>query len=245
MNVALAVVAVVEVAATVYVITNNKTPKSSAAAAAAPTSGLTASTSAPLGIEGTSAASSPSTNQPVIAFLGDDWTAGVGASSKTGRFSTLVCANLGATELNFGRTGAGYAKRGVASGPYRAEVRAIAAAAPVMVVVSGGRNDYSDNAATAADSATQLFALLRAKLPDAVLVAVAPFWGDSNLPPQMRTLRAQVKQAVTAVGGTYLDIPDPIHGHPDFMADAADPNDQGYAAIAAALEPLLGPLVPR
>jgi lysophospholipase L1-like esterase len=47
------------------------------------------------------------------------------------------------------------------------------------------------------------------------------------------------------VGGTYLDIPDPIHGHPGFMADAADPNDRGYAAIAAALEPQLALLLPH
>jgi lysophospholipase L1-like esterase len=60
----------------------------------------------------------------------------------------------------------------------------------------------------------------------------------------MVALGAAIKNGVTAAGGTYLDIPDPIHGHPDFMADAADPNNQGYAAIAAAVATQLEPLLP-
>jgi lysophospholipase L1-like esterase len=60
----------------------------------------------------------------------------------------------------------------------------------------------------------------------------------------MVALGSAVRQGVTAAGGTYLDLPDPIHGHPSYMADLADPNNQGYAAIAAALAPDLQPLLP-
>ena len=44
-----------------------------------------------------------------------------------------------------------------------------------------------------------------------------------------------MKKAVTADGGHYLSIGDPIHNHPNFMADASDPNDKGNAAVATAL----------
>ena len=40
-----------------------------------------------------------------------------------------------------------------------------------------------------------------------------------------------------AADGHYLAVPDPIHGHPQDMSDGADPDDAGYAAIAAALTP--------
>jgi lysophospholipase L1-like esterase len=60
----------------------------------------------------------------------------------------------------------------------------------------------------------------------------------------MISLGAAIEDGVTAAGGTYLDLEDPIHGHPGFMADLADPNDDGYAAIAAALAPELEPLLP-
>jgi lysophospholipase L1-like esterase len=111
--------------------------------------------------------------------------------------------------------------------------------------VSGGRTDSSDNPSTARDEIDALFAKLHRKLPDAVLVAVAPFWGDSDLPDEMVQLGTAIEDGVTAVGGTYLDIEDPIHGHPRFMADLADPNDDGYAAIAAALAPKLEELLPK
>jgi lysophospholipase L1-like esterase len=255
----LAAFAVAEIGAAVYVVHNNHAPRSNAAAprpvqttitsSPAPTTRsaptvhiIDGSTStASLGVEGTSASRS---GGPLIAFLGDDWTAGDGASATSKRFTTLVCAQLGAREKNFGVAGTGYAKSSVAGGPYETRIAAIVAARPQVIVVSGGRNDNVDAPATAAEHARALFATLHAKLPDAVLIAVAPFWGDSDLPPSMVALGSAVRQGVTAAGGTYLDLPDPIHGHPSYMADLADPNNQGYAAIAAALAPDLQPLLP-
>jgi lysophospholipase L1-like esterase len=241
-NIALAAAAVAEIVAAVYVVRHQSS--SSTASATPRTSPVVASTthSPSLGIEGSSTAGQSAA--PVIAFLGDDWTRGTGASAKADRFTTLLCAQLGAQERNFGVDGSGYAKVGAAGGPYTSRVAQVVAAHPQVVVVSGGRNDSSDDPATAADAARRLFATLHAKLPDAVLIAIAPFWGDSDRPPEMVQLGAAIKAGVTAVGGTYLDINDPIHGHPDFMADLADPNDHGYAAIAAALAPQLQPLLP-
>jgi lysophospholipase L1-like esterase len=248
----LAVLAVAEIGAAVYVVRNNDAPKS-AAQPPATTPATVTSPPPSIGIEGTGVApqstpaqSSPGQSAPpVIAFLGDDWTSGAGASGKAQRFTTLVCTQLGAREKNFGVAGTGYAKASASGGAYESRVAAVAAADPQVVVVSGGRNDKVDDAATAAEHAKALFRALHRRLPDAQLVAVAPFWGDSDLPPEMVALARAVKKGVTAVGGTYLDVPDPIHGHPSFMADLADPNDQGYAAIATALAPELQRLLPR
>jgi lysophospholipase L1-like esterase len=60
----------------------------------------------------------------------------------------------------------------------------------------------------------------------------------------MAALSRAVKKAVTDVGGHYLDLADPIHGHPEYMADEADPNNEGYAAIAAAVGPSIQALLP-
>jgi lysophospholipase L1-like esterase len=258
-NIALAVLAVVVFGAAIYVIANNKAPArhgdtpGSAAAQQTPigSRSATISNSASHHPHPTHSAAGGSTvtgipgTSLVIAFLGDDWTTGLGATSKAKRFSTLVCDQLQAPERNFGVNGAGYAKAGTSGHDYRDQVSKIVAADPTVVVVSGGRNDYSDDAATTAAAAHALFAMLHEQLPHAVLVAIAPFWGDSDLPREMDTLSTAVKKAVTDAGGTYLDIPDPIHGHPSYMADAADPNDKGYAAIAAALEPQLRALLPH
>jgi lysophospholipase L1-like esterase len=245
--VALAALAALELAAATYVVTHNNAPKTNVAdspAAVQTQPGPSGSGTSSFGIAGSSA-SRPGAGRPVVAFLGDDWTAGIGASAQGKRFSTLLARRLQVKERNFGVDLTGYAKSSDTGGPYRERLAAVVAAHPVMVVVSGGRNDRSDDAATFADDAEQLFATLRAKLPAAVLVAVAPFWGDSDLPPELVRISRTVEKAVTDARGTYLDVADPIHGHPEFMADAGDPNDQGYRAIAAALAPRLAPLLPR
>ena len=145
---------------------------------------------------------------PTVAFLGDDYTTGTGASANAARFTTLVCKRLGVTEQNFGADGAGYASPS-AAGAYTPRVAQVVAAKPDVVVVSGGRNDVLDHADTVAAHATTLFTTLHAELPNAVLVAVAPFWGDSAPQAALAKIADSIRRAVEAAGGTYLDIADP------------------------------------
>jgi lysophospholipase L1-like esterase len=200
---------------------------------------------------GTSGPSSPDSSAPggpppVVAFVGDDWTSGVGASDKSQRFSTLVSAALKLDEQNFGVAGSGYAKQGPAGGgDYASRVGAVVAASPALVVVTGGRNDLTDNLAFAATRARRLFGQLRKKLPNADIVAVRPMWGDSPAPAALKKVARVIRLAAKAAGVPYLGVHDPILGHDRFMADAGHPNDRGYAAIATALTRRLTPFVPR
>jgi acyl-CoA thioesterase-1 len=171
----------------------------------------------------------------VIAFLGDDWTTGSGASSKAKRFSTLLAKQLGLTERNFGADGTGYAKSTATDGTYDSRIDEVIQAKPRIVLVSGGRNDVADYLPTTKQHIHTLFSTLHDKLPDAVVIAVEPFWGDSDKPAELAPIASAVKSEVTADGGHYLAIDDPIHNHSSYMADASDPNDKGNAAIAKAL----------
>jgi lysophospholipase L1-like esterase len=178
----------------------------------------------------------------VVAYLGDDWTVGTGASQKSKRFTTLVSKQLGVTPRNFGVDGTGYAKSTDSTAPnnYDARVDEVAAAHPDTVVVSGGRNDVSDGQSTVESDIKTLFTQLHKKLPDATLIAIEPMWGDSAKPTELAPIAAAVHKDVEAVGGHYIAMPDPIHGHSSWMSDnQADPNDAGYAAIAKALAPKL------
>jgi lysophospholipase L1-like esterase len=253
-DIALAALGVLVIVAAVYVFTHNGPTDGDTAGASASTripsniapptkvrGSITSSTSAVGSPTGTT--STISGHEPVVAFLGDEWTAGAGTSDKAHRFTTLLSGSLHVKQRNFGSDGAGY---GTSSGSYDSHLDEIVAAHPDAVVVSGGRNDLSpdhDLTATVGE-VKQLFKDLHRELPDATLIAVSPFWGDSDLPEALTTLGSEVKEAVTAVNGTYLDVADPIHGHPGFMANDTDPNDDGHAAIAAALESKLAPLLP-
>jgi acyl-CoA thioesterase I len=257
-DIALAALGVLVIIAAVYVSTHNGPSDAADAGASAnthvpsnvarppsssrPGTKLSSSASSRTASSGTVSSSSAGPGEKVVAFLGDEWTAGAGSSAKASRFASLLSGHLGFTQRNFGTDGAGY---GTASNGYDSAVAKVVAAHPDVVVVSGGRNDLSPahDLTAKAGEVDRLFADLRAGLPNAQLIAVAPFWGDSDLPQALVTLGREVKEAVTAVHGTYLDIEDPIHGHPDFMADDVDPNDKGHAAIAAALQPKVEPLL--
>ncbi len=205
----------------------------SATGSGAPSSGLS-----PTGSQ------SPPASTATIAFIGDDWTLGAGVD-KSKRFTNLLAAQLGVQLVVAARDGAGYAKPSPASGDtYRDLVDAVVAKNPDIVVVSGGRNDVSDDAATLQSATKALFARLADKLPQAKLVAVAPFWGDSAHPADLTAVDKAVQTAVEAAGGTYLALTDPLRGHSEWMADAADPNEKGYVAIASALAPELTKLLP-
>jgi lysophospholipase L1-like esterase len=188
--------------------------------------------------------STGSTNATLIAFLGDDYTHGLGGSGGSATFPAQVAATLHVQERSFYVDNGGYAKSGASGQAYADLVSAVVAAHPNVVVVTGGRNDQADDPSTLTSRATALFSALRQGLPDAVIVAVAPWWGDSAQPAVLQGVATSIQQAVTAVNGTYLNLPDPLYGHPSWMADAADPNDQGYQAIAESLEPKLQPLLP-
>jgi len=182
------------------------------------------------------------TTRVSVAFLGDDYTTGAGATAPPARFSTLLSTALHLTELNFGGAGSGYSVAGT-TGNYLARLDEVVAAKPDVVVVSGGRNDVDSNAAAVATNVRTLFSGLHRRLPTAVLVAVAPFWGDSPPRTALAPIAAAVRTAVTAAGGSYLAIGDPLLGHPEWMANLADPNNAGHIAIEAALEAPLRDLV--
>ena len=192
----------------------------------------------------TSSSSSTAHTTTLIAFLGDDYTHGLGGSGGSATFPALIAMALNVRQQSFYLDNAGYAKSGNNGKTYADLVSAVVAAHPDIVVVSGGRNDRADDPSTLASKASALFAALHQGLPDAKLVAVAPWWGDSSQPAVLQTVGTDIRDGVAAAGGTYLDLSDPLYGHPSWMANAADPNDQGYQAIAQSLEPKLQALLP-
>lgn len=180
-----------------------------------------------------------------VAFLGDDYTSGAGATSPRAGWTAQVATALHVDATTVAENGAGYVQQGVDGDAYAALVDKVVAAEPDVVVVSGGRNDVGYPAGQVRRAAQRLFATLHSRLPDARLVAIAPWWGDSAHPAKLTKVDTAVQDGVEAVHGAYLDVPDALRGHPAWMADLADPNDRGYAAIATSLIDPLRAQLPR
>jgi GDSL-like Lipase/Acylhydrolase family len=217
-------------------------------ATSVPVASSSAAGSAPASASAASIAPSPSPSssapaRPVVAFLGDDFTAGVGATAPANRWSSLVAEHYGWDEKNFGVAGTGYATGGTAGGtPYTARIAALAATAPGIVIVAGGRFDIeSANGPTKIKAGvTATFTALRAALPKAVIVAESPVWPLTKPPATLALVAADVKAAVIAVGGRYLDVDEPLFGLAADVGPHSLPTDAGHAALAKAFETAFG-----
>lgn len=203
----------------------------------APTPGATPSTSA-----------AADSGTKTAVFVGDAYTVGTGSNGNTG-FVDSVAKQLGWQAVNVSVPGAGYIVRGDTDKAtaqaqcdqdycrdYNELIGDIVAANPDVVVVSGGRVNVNDKTADLALAIPAFYVDLRAALPDATIYAVSPIWDDTQPPDALSTIGDDVNRSVTAVGGTYLNIGQPLVNHPDLLvAGTVYPNDQGYSAIAAAI----------
>lgn len=216
-------------------------PSTGDGSGSAPSSGSPSSGSA------SSRSPSPSSSGGTAVFIGDSFAAGKGASTPAKRWSTLVSGAKGWTEVNLAHARTGYAKQGAprSCGTKRCPayvdlVAQVAAAKPDVVVISGGANDLTVPAATRDGVARSTVVALRAKLPQAKILVVNPWWDLRPADPQLAAYRTVLKSATTAARATWLDTRQPLAGHRELMtADGFQANDAGHAALAAAVEKAL------
>lgn len=187
---------------------------------------------------------------PTAVFLGDSYAQGTGASASTSRWSTLVSESQGWEEVNVANGGTGYATSvdgetamdacGKDYCPTYAEmIPEVVEQEPSIVVVSGGRNDVGRNIDQ--ESIAAFYRDLRSALPDAEILAVSPVWDAREAPAELTAVGDAVRESVTAVGGTYVDISQPFTGNPEAITeDLVHPNNKGHQILADAVITGLG-----
>lgn len=192
---------------------------------------------------------------PVVAFYGDSYTRGTGASSPEKRWSTIVSAERGWREINRSENGLGFVNRRSSMGAGLDDIPAlILDDDPDIVFVTMGLNDnFSyDRAAeeirAAIDSDLQRLA---DGLPDARIVVVEPFWYTDDRPPSVDIIAGWVEAAAERIGANHIDGASHwLDGHyagsaDSWMAsDGLHPNDTGYAHMAERMDAALRALDP-
>lgn len=178
----------------------------------------------------------PKDSRPVAAFLGDSFTTGTGAGSTSKRWTSLVAASQGWQELNYGVGGTNYGTDGPNSTAqsYAERLTSIIISSPNIVVVSSAGNSMGQGQE---EAITETFETLRDGLPEAQLIATSPYTRSGDFPDQLREFGDEIRDAVEAVDGRYVDIGHPLGNRSGVMSDdGVHPNAEGYKLIADAVE---------
>ncbi|MBH0130974.1 SGNH/GDSL hydrolase family protein [Salinibacterium sp. NK8237] len=175
-----------------------------------------------------------------VAFYGDSYTRGTGASAEQLRWSTLLSSQHGWSEFNPSVSGLGFMRN-------RAELgdddlpSLIIADDPDVVIVTMGLNDnftFDEYADELPGQILSDFERLATELPDAQLIVVEPFWYKTQRPDSVDVIISWVSDAAAAVGADYISGASYwLTGHPEWMSeDNLHPNDAGHAAIASQMD---------
>jgi lysophospholipase L1-like esterase len=182
---------------------------------------------------------------PLIAFYGDSYTLGTGASSPAKRWSTIVCGERGWREDNPSVNGLGFVNNRAEDGVDLPA--AIIAKRPDIVMVTMGLNDNFSYASASSEIHRRIDAdisRLATALPDARLIVVEPFWYTDDRPASLGVIAGWVHDAAIRAGADW--IPGASHWiehHPEWMAaDDLHPNDAGYAHMAVEMDAALAQL---
>lgn len=105
---------------------------------------------------------------------------------------------------------------------------------PRVVFVQASSNDLGEDDAQVTSATDQLVALVHRDLPEARVVGLSAVWNEQAPPAQLATISHALHRAVRRDGGTYVDVGQPLSGHPEWMqSDDVHPTARGQRALEA------------
>ena len=115
--------------------------------------------------------------------------------------------------------------------------RSSAALHPDLIIIQGSSNDFGESNSQLLAATGTALSLLRSEFPNAEIIGLSTVWSETEPPAQLADINSQVQQAVTAVGGHYLDIGQPLGGHPELMQDDdVHPTVAGQVLLARTIQ---------
>ncbi len=193
-----------------------------AAAAAAPT-------------HAASATPTPATSTPPpshVVTLGDSLMSGFGLPAREA-WPRLLADHARLPLVNLACPGMGFVVQGDCGTPYAGLVPAIAALQPDVVIVQSSSNDFWIDSDEIRYDTADTVENLHAAAPGARIIALSTIWNDDpEVPDDTAVTSDALRDAVEAVGGTYVDVGQPLAGHPELMQeDDVHPTARGQKVI--------------
>jgi lysophospholipase L1-like esterase len=182
---------------------------------------------------------------PVVAFIGDSWTEGVGATALRG-YSVLTAEQLGWEYQGLGVGGSGYVQPGRGS-TFDQRVERAVATDPDVLVVQGSLNERRTPLAQLEPATLITLEHLRSAVDrDAVVLIVGSSYTPGTDRAVIDGINDTIEAAAERAGFAFVDPAaenwtDPAEA--GIWADPNHPNDAGHQRIADMLAPLLETMV--
>ncbi|MGN6206051.1 SGNH/GDSL hydrolase family protein [Humibacter sp.] len=141
---------------------------------------------------------------------------------------------------NLAADGDGFVTVGNDGTTFLQQVRETISLHPQVVVLSASSNDLGVPEPEVRSAMVEAVDELHAALPKAQIIGFSAIWNENDSPPQLDQMGTDLRAAVSAVGGTYLDIGNPLKDRPDLMQGGdVHPTAAGQLTIAAAVQSAL------
>lgn len=167
-----------------------------------------------------------------VVTLGDSLMSGSGLPWGEA-WPDLLATREDVSLTNLACGGMGFVVDGECGTAYAGFSPAIAALQPELIIVQSSSNDFwqdpDEIRADTDDTITQL----HDAAPDARIVGLSTIWNDDpDVPDDTGTTSDALRQALDTVGGTFVDVGQPLVGHPEWMQeDDVHPTARGQRAI--------------
>ena len=181
---------------------------------------------------------SSAATQPVVVAIGDSIMKGHGLSAAQAWPAMLAKSNNWDL-TNLACDGAGFVAAGDDSdcgADFSGLVSEAVALRPDLILISGSSNDLGIDNVKLTTETDSVVTSLRAALPTTTIIGISTVWNDTAAPNQMDDINEQVRTAILAVKGTYLDIGQPLAGHRSWLqSDDVHPTVRGQQELAGVI----------
>lgn len=174
---------------------------------------------------------------PLVAFIGDSYCDGTGASTKLTGWTSIASQELGWFEKNACIGGSGYITSTGRRGFQEAIDGLLTSLKPAIIVISGGKNDLglmTEGGTEISDASCALFKGIKESLPKAHVVVVSPFWDTTKAPTLLGHEITAIKSCASQYGAKVLPNTHNWFVGNEKLFDLAvgAPNDKGQTFIA-------------
>ena len=172
---------------------------------------------------------------PVVVAIGDSIMNGHNVDSSHA-WPQLIGAATNWQLTDLAADGSGFVSVGDDGGTFQDQAVEAVQLDPSIVLIAASSNDLEEDPDEVARQTMRTMRYLRDELPDARIFALNAFWGDTTPPDELNDLDSDILRASEETDADYLDIGQPLAGHPELMQfDDIHPAEKGLTVIAAAV----------